>query len=85
MTYKLTYFDKTYKIRNGIYSNLEDLVSAMYKETIEYKHYCSINSTPLKFDDYLKEIQKELEKLIAAAKEDGFIDLDYCRITLIND
>lgn len=85
ITYKLQYYDKSKAVRNGIYSNIEDLVTAMYKEPIEYKHYCSITSTPLSFNDYLKKIQKELEELFKAAKEDEFVDLDYCRISLIND
>lgn len=84
MSYKLKYFNKTRTIRNGIYLNIEDLIAAMFNEMIEYKYYCSTVSTPLNFENFLKENQKQIENLINNAEND-YIDLGYCRISLIKE
>ena len=84
MIYKLTYRHKQNPWRNGLYSEFEDLVRAMFKENNEYKYFLKTTNLNVSFEDFLQRSRDMLSKLIEEAKADGtnVIQTDDCRIEL---
>lgn len=80
MKYKLRFSGIKDDIRNGIYTNFDDLAAILLRETVEYKYSHSQSS----YEKWFEKESKNLETLLKET-ESNFIELNGCRITLLKD
>ena len=81
MKYKLHFNEIKKDVRNGIYTNFNDLASVLFRETVEYEllNYHSFIS----YEEWFKIMSKKLKE--ALNNTNNFIELNNYRITLLKD
>lgn len=85
MLYKLRYKIKEKKIRDGIYTNLEDLTSVIFKEN-DYKILRKMQRTALNtYNDWFNSMADMLKFTLKESSKNGYKDFGDFRIDIIDE
>lgn len=85
MLYKLRYKIKEKQIRDGIYTNFEDLASGIFKEN-DYKTLRKMQRTALNtYNDWFNSMADMLKFVLEESSKDGYHDFGDFRIYLLKE
>lgn len=85
MLYKLKYKIKEKKIRDGIYTNLEDLATVIFKEN-DYKLLRKMQGTAINtYKDWFNSMADMLKFTLEEYSKDGYKDFGDFRIDIIDE
>jgi hypothetical protein len=85
MIYKLRYKIKEKKIKDGIYTNFEDLTSVIFKEN-DFKILKKMQRTTLStYDDWFNSMAAMLKFSLEESSKDGYKDFGDFRIDIIEE